>query len=80
MLHLTGFRTPISQLTLKDSSFLKLLLLDYHCFLKVKAEMDQFIEGMGTTDILKWIRQSPSNFKSMFVLSESGTKITAGMK
>ena len=40
----TGFRKPLCSLALEDKASLKSILLDYHCMLKVKAEMDQFAE------------------------------------
>ena len=40
----TGFQKPICSLAMEDKECLRSVLLDYHCLLKVKAEMDQFAD------------------------------------
>lgn len=42
----TGFQKPICRLAIQDKECLRLVLLDYHCLLKAKAEMDQFAERL----------------------------------
>jgi hypothetical protein len=63
----TGFRKPIQQLSLMDKSTIESSLIDYHCFIKVKAEMDQFMEGLDQLGILSVIRSSPELVKELFV-------------
>ena len=70
MLYATGYHKPVNSLAVEDKADLQSVLLDYHCFLKVKSEMDQFVEGLGTTGVLNFLRNSPS---TMFI-----AKITAG--
>ena len=44
----TGFRKPIVNLTTNDVKELKSALLDYHLMVKVKAELDQYCDGLKT--------------------------------
>jgi hypothetical protein len=69
MLYITGFKKATQKLTFEDRATLKSVLIDYHCIVKVKAEMDQFIEGIATTDVLRLMRHSPAKFKCLFVPS-----------
>ena len=41
-----GYRKPVTKLTVTDIEALKCALVDHHCMLKVKAYIDQFIEGL----------------------------------
>ena len=43
LLFVTGYRKAIGS---QDKGNIKAALLDYHCLLKVKAEMDQFMVWM----------------------------------
>jgi len=40
------FQKPICRLAIQDKECLRSILLDYHCLLKAKAEMDQFAERL----------------------------------
>lgn len=51
-------------------------IIDYHLMFKVKAAMDQFMEGMEVLETLNEIRKNPSSFKNLFVYSQQ--KIDAG--
>ena len=42
----TGFRKPLSQLTISDRQPIIDMLLDYYIMVKVKAEMDQFKDSL----------------------------------
>lgn len=64
-------------LTLEDASMIKSSLIDYHCILKVKAEMDQFLEGLTSLGILDAIKSQPEVMKPLFV-AENSERITAG--
>ena len=72
----TGYRKPLQQLCLLDKGALRSALLDYHCVLKVKAEMDQFKEGLTSLGVLNAITTYPALMKCMFV-DDRGT-LTAG--
>ena len=47
----TGYRKAVCSLRLKDKENLKAALLDYH-LIKVKAEMDQFGDGLADLGVL----------------------------
>ena len=72
-----GCRKPISKLKIDDKPMLKSSLIDYYCLLKVKAEMDQFAEGLKDLGLLEMMRHQPSLFKSLFVAPTS-THLTPG--
>ena len=46
-------------------------IIDYHLMFKVKAAMDQFMEGMEVLETLNDIRKNPSSFKNFFVYTRS---------
>ena len=73
----TGFRRPLALLGLKDVDDLVGFLLEYHLFVKVKAEIDQFVEGLMTLGFLGHLRKNPSLWQNFFVLSED--KLTPGL-
>ena len=56
---------------------IKSSLIDYHCILKVKAEMDQFLDGLSIFGILDAVRAKPDVMKPLFVM-QSSKKISAG--
>ena len=62
----TGYRKAICNLGLQDKESLKAALLDYHCLLKVKAEMDQFINGLADVGVLEYVRKHPDLLKPLF--------------
>jgi len=64
-----GFRKPISKLKMDDKAMIKNNLIDYYCLLKVKAEMDQFAEGLQDLGLLDMMRRQPALFKNLFVAS-----------
>ena len=65
----TGYRKPLAQLGLKDVADLVGLLLEYHLFVKVKAEIDQFLEGLKTLGFLGHLRKNSSLWQAFFVTS-----------
>ena len=75
-LYATGYTKPILSLGLDDKDNIQSILIAYHCFLKVKSEMDQFIEGLRVTGVLGFVQESPSALRDMFVFTEK--KLTAG--
>ena len=48
-----GYMKPLSTLCLDDVSNLVSTLITYHLFIKVKAHMDQFCEGVEHFDLSK---------------------------
>ena len=73
----TGFRKPLCSLAMEDKECLRSVLLDYHCLLKVKAEMDQFAEGLKSLGVLDMLKRHPDLFSSLFVDGGS-TPLTPG--
>ena len=77
VLLVTGYRKAICDLRLNDKVSLKAALIDYHCLLKVKAEMDQFMDGLADCGVLEYIRQFPDLMRPLF--TDCSTKqLTAG--
>ena len=56
----TGYRKAICRLGLEDKESLTAALLDYHCLLKVKAEMDQFANGLEEVGVLQYVKEHPN--------------------
>ena len=77
LLQETGFRKPVCMLTVSDKAHLKSALLDYHCMVKVKAEMDQFSDGMQTLQVLDFIKLYPEQMRPLFVATNN--VVTAGL-
>ena len=73
----TGFRKLICSLAMEDKECLRSVLLDYHCLLKVKAEMDQFAEGLKSLGVLNMMKRHPDLISSLFVDGGS-TPLTPG--
>ena len=67
----TGFRKPLTKLQVADRAMIKSSLLDYYCLLKVKAEIDQFSEGLEDLGLLAMMKRQPSLFKPLFVCNDS---------
>lgn len=71
-----GFRCPVSELRVKEKASIRAVLIEYHYFLKPKACIDQFIEGLDLLNVTKLIRTYPDLVNSYFVYSPSS--LTAG--
>ena len=67
MLFATGFRKAVCSLGVADKPVLKSSLIDYHCLLKVKAEMDQFADGLSSLGVLDAVKKQPDVMKPLFV-------------
>ena len=63
----TGFRKPVSQLGMTDVEDVIMVLLEYHLFVKVKAEIDQFVDGLKTLGFLGCLMKNPSMWESFFL-------------
>ena len=70
----TGFRKPLSQLTISDRQPIIDMLLDYYIMVKVKAEMDQCLQVLG---FLKVLQENPQLFRQYFMNVE--VPLTAGI-
>ena len=69
----TGFKKPLKHLQMADREHLQSVLLLYHCILKVKAEMDQFREGLSTLGVLTALENNSSLMKCFFSVSDTPT-------
>lgn len=72
-----GFRKPLAQLSMEDKSVVSSILLNYHCMTKVKAAMDQYLEGLESLGLLSRIQQDPSKWKNFFV--DTGVLVDSGI-
>ena len=73
----TGYRKAVADLTVNDCSSVVKALLDYHLMTKVKAEMDQFRDGLSTFGFLDMMKTNSTIWKPFFVYSSSD--MTAGL-
>ena len=74
-----GYRKPVTKLTVTDTEALKSALVDHHCMLKVKAYIDQFIEGLEVLGIMTVVRKYPGLMKELFVFDKQKSIMTPGM-
>lgn len=73
----TGYNKPLSLLTMEDLDNILSYIIDYHCLIKVKASMDQFIDGLISGGIMDNIRSHSQLLKPMFCPDPS--QLTAGI-
>ena len=59
ILNETGYRKPLALLKLDDRTSIIAVLLDYYLMIKVKAEMDQFKDGLEMLGFLKAFQANP---------------------
>ena len=72
-----GYAKPLSKLKAIDVPQLIKNATLHSTILKIKSELDQFIDGLNEAGILHSIRQYPDFFRPLFV--SSGTAISAGI-
>ena len=53
------------------------ILKQYHTITKVKAELDQFMEGLETMEVLNMMKQQ-SEIMKLFFVADDKTKLTRG--
>ena len=73
----TGYRKPVCSLKLVDKPSLLATLLDYHLMIKVKAEMDQFKEGLHTLGFYEDFKSNPFLWEPYFM--NVNEQLTSGM-
>lgn len=71
----TGYRKPLSQLTMDDKPAIR-QTLRAHVILKVKAELDQFCEGLQTCGVLSAVMEHPSLMAPCFLWAD--VEVTPG--
>ena len=62
---------------MEDKEIVTHLLCLQNVFLKAKAEMDQFMEGLKCLNMLEKIKENPAAYKHYFVYNK--LEITAGI-
>ena len=73
----TGYRKPLGTVTVSDKEEIIRVLKRYHTLIKVKAEIDQFIEGLQCLGIDHLIKEHPDLMEPLFV--NKNKSLTAGM-
>ena len=63
----TGYRKPLTSLTLNDREEIVGVLKLYHTLIKVKAEIDQFVEGLQCLGIHGYMKLYPELMEPVFV-------------
>ena len=72
-----GFTKPIAQLTVQDIPQLVNSTALHVTILRVKAEIDQFMDGINDAGTLHAIQKYPGFFRPMFVASQANN-VTVG--
>jgi hypothetical protein len=52
----TGYSKPVQCLTINVVPHIYAVLTIFHCIIKIKAEIDQFVDGLNTLDIVNTIK------------------------
>ena len=55
----TGYRKPLASLSIQDIPVIQGTLRNFYVLLRVKAEIDQFLEGLSSLGVLDEVRQHP---------------------
>ncbi|KAL5491583.1 hypothetical protein EMCRGX_G016897 [Ephydatia muelleri] len=63
-----GYFAPLNSLDLKP--LILSTILDFHLMLKVKASMDQFLEGLQTLGVLSEVKSQPLLFEPYFLYAK----------
>lgn len=58
---------PVARLTLSDRQEIIQTLIDFHCYMKPKACMDQFMEGLDVLQVASFIKSHPALMEPLFV-------------
>jgi hypothetical protein len=73
----TGYKKALCNVCMEDKGAIRAVLLDYHCMLKVKGEMDKFCDGLSAVGVLQFVRQYPDIMKPFFTDTQQG-KVNSG--
>lgn len=71
-----GFTKPLATLKMKDVNLLVTCASLHSTLLRVKSELDQFINGLDAAHVLHAIREYPDLFAPLFTYQGKG--LTAG--
>ena len=58
-------------MTTADKNELKNALRDYHSLIKIKAELDQFTDGLYTREVFTYMQKYPHLMNPLFCLEPS---------
>ena len=58
----------------KSKEVILLYMTDYHCLLKVKAAMDQFVEGLEASGVHTMLKQYSLQLQEFFVSCDRDLK------
>ena len=75
----TGYRKPLTVITLNDREELVITLRQYHTFIRGQVELNQFVEGLNAYGFLRMVRGHPELMKPLFV-AHAGIKLTKGVR
>ena len=53
-------------LKIQDKHSIVSLLIDYHCVIKPKAAIDQFIEGLHCSGVMHYVKHYPEIMEPLF--------------
>ena len=62
----TGYRKPLTSLQIADKTTIKQTLKAY-VLLRVKAEIDQFCDGLRTCEVIEYTRKYPTLMTPQFM-------------
>ncbi len=62
----TGYTKALCLVSMADKEGLKNALRDYHSLIKIKAELDQFTEGLRTCEILTYVQKYSELMRPLF--------------
>lgn len=65
-----GYRRALASLTMEDRGELVVTLQQFYTLLCVKPELDQFLEGLKTLQVLQTVRLYPELLRPLFVAGE----------
>ena len=67
----------MSALSLQDRDDIVSVVTTYHTIVKVKAEVDQFLDGLQSLGVHDYIKSHPDLMKPLFV-ADNITQLTSG--
>ncbi|XP_064389314.1 uncharacterized protein LOC135337323 isoform X2 [Halichondria panicea] len=62
----TGYSKALCLASMADKDGIKNALRDYHSLIKIKAELDQFTEGLHTCEVLKYVQNYSDLMQPLF--------------
>ena len=63
----TGYRKPLSKITLSDKDEVKKIIRDYNTIINTKAEVDQFCVGLSNLGVLEMAAKHQRLMSTFFI-------------